>query len=78
VAMSIVPIKPGSLKYGSDDGGKTIHADVPELNQKMEEVAKALNIKKHKVLETEICGPGDIEGHGKSHFSHHIALSHFG
>jgi hypothetical protein len=27
--MSILPLGPGSLKYGSNDGGKTIHFDDP-------------------------------------------------
>lgn len=62
-AISIVPLSDKSLKYGSADAGKTIHADIPELNAKMERVGEVLNLKKHKVGEVVITGPSDIEGH---------------
>jgi hypothetical protein len=32
LAMPILPISKETLKYGSDDGGKTVHADIPEVN----------------------------------------------
>ena len=33
--MSVLPIGKGTLKYGSNDAGKTVHKDIPELNDKM-------------------------------------------
>jgi hypothetical protein len=43
--QSIVPVDKNTLLYGSSDGGRTIHADDPILNAKMETAAKILNIK---------------------------------
>jgi hypothetical protein len=65
--MSVLPVTKGSLKYGSSDSGQTIHADIEELNEKMQRAAERINLKghvtgyaKHKKM---IYGPGDIEGH---------------
>lgn len=33
VAVSLLPLEKGSLRYGSSDGGKTVHADDPQLNE---------------------------------------------
>jgi hypothetical protein len=63
IAMSIVPVNSTTLRYGSADAGSTVHADLPELNAKMEAVGRALNLKKHRSGEVEIVGPSDIEGH---------------
>lgn len=41
-------------KYGSCDGGVTVHADLPELNDKMRAVAEYVNVKGHWVG-TNIC-----------------------
>jgi hypothetical protein len=43
----ISPINDSTLKYGSSDAGVTIHTDIPELNEKMEEAAAKLKLKKH-------------------------------
>eukprot|EP01113_Clastostelium_recurvatum_P028334 TRINITY_DN3429_c0_g1_i2.p1 TRINITY_DN3429_c0_g1~~TRINITY_DN3429_c0_g1_i2.p1 ORF type:complete len:2680 (+),score=686.41 TRINITY_DN3429_c0_g1_i2:120-8159(+) len=67
VAMSILPIGADSIVYGSCDGGQTVHAPRPEVNERMKAAAKKMNIKGH------MCGmgqqreflyaPTDIEGH---------------
>jgi hypothetical protein len=71
-AISIVPLDEKSLKYGSADAGKTIHADIPELNAKMERVGEVLNLKKHRVGEVVITGPSDIEGHKGSDGKYYV------
>lgn len=58
-----LPITKDTLRYGSHDGGFNVCASDPELNQRMEEAARRINLKKHIVAATEIWGPGDIEGH---------------
>lgn len=63
VALTIVPVDSTTLRYGSADAGQTVHADLSELNAKMEAVGHALNLKKHRSGEVEIVGPSDIEGH---------------
>lgn len=65
IALSILPISKRTLVYGSSDGGRTVHADIAQLNQKMKEVARNLNIKGHRVGHREVMlhSPGDIEGH---------------
>jgi hypothetical protein len=45
IAQSILPISKQTLKYGSNDGGRTYHKDDPELNAKFELAAKMINIK---------------------------------
>lgn len=44
-----------SYRFGSADGGQTVHADDPELNKLMEEAGKKINIKPH------MCGLGRVE-----------------
>ncbi|KAL6072242.1 Clu domain-containing protein [Balamuthia mandrillaris] len=69
IAESILPLGPNTLIYGSSDGGRTTHADVPEMNARMEAAANILNLKGHYVYNWErtekilIHGPIDIEGH---------------
>lgn len=48
-ATSFLPLGENSLKYGSNDYGRTAHADDPELNKKMKKAAGLMNIKGHKV-----------------------------
>jgi hypothetical protein len=53
----------GTLLYGSVDGGKTVCAD-PSVAPAMEEVAAALNLKKHmSAVGVEVCMPVDLEVH---------------
>lgn len=65
VAMCLLPLDVTSLRYGSDDGGKTVVASDPTLNRAMEKVGRMFNLKKHTVGKERvpIIGPGDIEGH---------------
>ncbi len=63
IASSLLPLSKTSLKYGSNDGGNSVHADDPELNKIMEDAGRHLNQKKHQVAGTDIYAPADIEGH---------------
>jgi hypothetical protein len=47
LAMSILPIDHTTLRYGSDDGGRTVHDDHLALTKKMKEAAVLLNIAPH-------------------------------
>lgn len=53
--------------YGSCDGGRTVHADLPEMNSLMEKTAQILNLKGHYAGIGEdrkfLYAPCDIEGH---------------
>src|SRR3990167_2054175 len=65
IAMSILPITKKSIKYGSADGGITVHKDCKELNKKMKDAAELLNLKGHRTGKRRVMifGPGDIEAH---------------
>ena len=67
IAMSILPIDKSTIRYGTADGGKTIHASDDVMNQKMKTVARILNLKGHYVAsgrqKVKIYGPADVEGH---------------
>ena len=43
----VLPISKHTIKYGSDDGGRTVHTDIEELNQIMKVVGERLNLKGH-------------------------------
>jgi hypothetical protein len=49
VACSLLPIGADTLRYGSDDGGQTVHNDDPVLANKMRRVARQLHLKGHVV-----------------------------
>jgi len=49
VAQSLLPISAHTLRYGSADGGKTIHDDDPALSQVMAICAQRLNLQPHLV-----------------------------
>ena len=42
--MPLLPVGPLTIIYGSADGGKTIHAAVPEMNARMKLAAEILNL----------------------------------
>lgn len=66
IAMPVLPIGNDTIKYGSDDGGRTVHTDLPELNDVMKRVGERLNVKGHYVGLHEqhfIYGAGDVEVH---------------
>jgi len=71
-----------TIRYGSFDAGKTVHADDPILNKEMKKVAKFLNLAPHYAVtayflwinsisvqgrkEKKIYHCADIEGHEAS------------
>ena len=68
LASGMLPLEKGSLVYGSNDAGITIHYESPQLNSLLQQAAKEMNIKPH------LCGPSksksklmyscvDLEGH---------------
>jgi len=69
LAESIIPVGRDSLIYGSRDGGVTIHADNPEMNEKVRLAAKHLNLKAHRIWDKArrktviLHAPIDLEGH---------------
>lgn len=65
IAISLLPVTKATLRYGSDDGGFTVHTDIPELNTEFQRVAEFLNLEAHHVGDhpTPIHLCGDIEGH---------------
>ncbi len=63
IACSLLPIGSTTLVYGSNDAGRTVHADCLPLNNMLKQAGKWLNLKPHIVAGTEIYGPADIEGH---------------
>eukprot|EP00026_Physarum_polycephalum_P001843 Phypoly_transcript_01846.p1 GENE.Phypoly_transcript_01846~~Phypoly_transcript_01846.p1 ORF type:complete len:502 (+),score=60.52 Phypoly_transcript_01846:73-1578(+) len=65
IAMSMLPVDLSTLCYGSCDAGNEVRCDIPEFNEKMAKLGKALNLKAHAVgaQGKEIVGPCDIEGH---------------
>eukprot|EP00753_Platysulcus_tardus_P018257 PLAT6799.1.p1 GENE.PLAT6799.1~~PLAT6799.1.p1 ORF type:complete len:1510 (+),score=553.32 PLAT6799.1:376-4530(+) len=68
MASALLPLSSGSLAYGSDDQGRTVHMDNPELNQLMAEAAAVINIKAHRVGRRRgelklLHSAVDVEGH---------------
>mgnify|MGYP001145372330 CR=1 FL=1 len=64
IAMSILPLQ--TLVYGSQNSGKDVHASDALMNEKMEQLAKTLNLKGHQSGLTNskfLYGPCDMEGH---------------
>ena len=45
IAVPLLPINSETLIYGSADAGKTVHADIEEVNSKMEKLGRILNLK---------------------------------
>jgi tetratricopeptide (TPR) repeat protein len=67
IALSTLPIANSTLIYGTNDGGRTIHAGDDVLNQHLDVIAKQINVKPHQcgnaeqsVLMYSAC---DLEGH---------------
>ncbi|EGG24812.1 leucine-rich repeat-containing protein [Cavenderia fasciculata] len=68
IALSLLPINTDTIRYGSCDSGTIVHYDVPDLNTKMREAGKKINLKPHKVgsdpeFTKVLSSPGDIEAH---------------
>jgi Clustered mitochondria len=63
LASSILPISHSTIRYGSMDAGRQVHASDAELCQLMRQAASKINIAPHLVSDKTLYGPGDIEGH---------------
>jgi len=68
IAMTVLPLGPKTLVYGSNDGGNKVHNSSKILSERMQQAAKRLNLKPHVCgmnknnLET-LSSAIDIEGH---------------
>ena len=63
ICSTRLPLSKNSLCYGSADAGVTVHNSEEKVGEMMRELGKQLNIAEHKVNQSLIVGPGDIEGH---------------
>ncbi|MDP2435839.1 MAG: hypothetical protein Q8P67_08865, partial [archaeon] len=63
IAESILPLSHQTIRYGSNDGGKTIHNSDSQLAKIMRKCSRKLNIAGHQVANKHLHGPFDIEGH---------------
>lgn len=63
VAISVLPISRDTLRYGSSDGGKTVHDDDVRFTVAMKRLGNKLGLKRHVVGNQSLHSPGDIEGH---------------
>lgn len=63
VAEALLPINKETIKYGSSDGGETVHADGEQLCQMMRTVGQELHLAQHIVKDRTLFGPGDQEVH---------------
>lgn len=69
--MSLLPIKPDSLVYGSADAGRTVVNSNAEMANKMKTAAKKLNLRNHVIGcrslafsgQVSLCSAADVEGH---------------
>ena len=66
MAITLLPVNVDTLRYGSNDGGKTVHKDDPSVTEAMENLFKIFNLKDHQVASSSVIlrGPGDVEAHG--------------
>ena len=68
IAVSVLPIRRDTIRYGSCDSGVTVHARNDDLNAMMQEAARHLNLAPHVVgVRPAACrvlaAAGDIEAH---------------
>lgn len=68
IAISVLPIGRDSIRYGSSDSGDHVHADIPELTEKLSDAGKRLNLQAHvtgtnPANAKELASCGDLEGH---------------
>ncbi len=61
--MPLLPLQGGRLVYGSQDGGKTVHADDTIFNKQMKRLGTKLHVAGHLVKSKELYSAGDVEGH---------------
>ena len=65
MAITVLPISSETLRYGSNDGGKVVHQDDPQVTAHMDKLFKIYHLKPHVISASSVVlrGPGDIEGH---------------
>jgi tetratricopeptide (TPR) repeat protein len=63
VTMSTLPINNSTLRYGSADGGATVHRSHEPLAELIDQICAWLNLKPHDVNGTTLSAPFDLEGH---------------
>ena len=67
VVYAAVPITQGTIAYGSNDGGTTVHADDATINTAMRQAATSLHLKGHAVgtgtHSRQLFAAGDVEVH---------------
>jgi hypothetical protein len=69
--MSLLPISPETIMYGSNNYGKTIHNKNATLFSEIEKLAKALNLKLHSLNEENLYTPGFFHFRSKEHSDSH-------
>jgi hypothetical protein len=64
-SQALLPIREGSLIYGSEDAGKTVLKENETLNAAVEQAAKRLRLRRHVVgpERVELDSAVDVEGH---------------
>eukprot|EP01130_Rhizamoeba_saxonica_P008963 TRINITY_DN3633_c0_g2_i1.p1 TRINITY_DN3633_c0_g2~~TRINITY_DN3633_c0_g2_i1.p1 ORF type:complete len:1291 (+),score=227.82 TRINITY_DN3633_c0_g2_i1:61-3933(+) len=63
IAESLLPINKATIKYGSSNGGESVHAEDDVLNDKMKQIGENINLLPHMIRGNLIYGPGDQEIH---------------
>ena len=63
VAIAFLPITHDTLALGSNDGGQTCKNSNLELYDLVSRICGSLGLAKHKVLQVDMPGPGDLECH---------------
>eukprot|EP01126_Amoeba_proteus_P009211 TRINITY_DN13496_c0_g1_i1.p1 TRINITY_DN13496_c0_g1~~TRINITY_DN13496_c0_g1_i1.p1 ORF type:complete len:136 (-),score=22.12 TRINITY_DN13496_c0_g1_i1:137-544(-) len=66
IALSLLPIGDGTLKYGSNDGGRTVHSENKVLNHQMKLAGESLHLSGHHI------GGPTITIHGESNHLFHL------
>lgn len=62
VATARIPVNQTTIRYGSNDGGKTVHNDA-SFEGLMAELAGKFHLKAHRVKDKLLWTAGDVEGH---------------
>mmetsp|Transcript_28210 Transcript_28210/g.39836 ORF Transcript_28210/g.39836 Transcript_28210/m.39836 type:complete len:821 (+) Transcript_28210:101-2563(+) len=63
LASTELPINNSTLRYGSDDGLKTFHQDIPKVTADMDTMLAHTNLKSQEYYFGKFRGPFDIEAH---------------
>eukprot|EP00904_Undaria_pinnatifida_P002276 jgi/Undpi1/12049/HiC_scaffold_4.g01748.m1 len=62
-AQALLPVDSTTLRYGTADGARSVHNDDAQLADCLRQAGKKLNLRTHKVHETDMYSACDIEGH---------------